>query len=240
MGNKPSRSLHERAHLLVYGYIHDWNKKNIDCKIPEDLIKYFIIFFQNDLKFDTAKVGRDLYFENDDKIVKIKEMQFSHEICLVNQVFSDKICSQFDIKYIVRHTQDSYAQLLCDFGYLIHDINDENIEKLDFESDGFGGATRNEHISAGFTIVGSSGVIMLHDTQIKNRSNPFLKFGSLSTFKSGDIIKLSFSFKQNKWEIYHNDNFIDKISLHGHKRIIPGVGLKATYCWIEIFECKLY
>ena len=240
MGSKPSStstiSNNHRVNLLVYGYIHDWNKHNIDCKLPEDLIKSILIFYQIDLKFDTNKVGRDLYFENNDKIVKIKQMQFGHEICLLNQVFSDEMCNKFDVKYIVRHSQDSYAQLLCNLGYLIHDVNNENISKLHFDYGGFGEAGGNGEISSGVSFQGS--VYGINDAEGRKHSKS--KVGIISKFQSGDIIKLLFCFKQDKWEIYHNDNFVKKISLNGNKTIIPGVGIKATYCWVEIMECNFY
>ena len=102
----------DKINLLICGYIHEWNKDQINNKIPEDLIKQFIMFYPfKELKFNTNRIGWDIYFENNDKTVKISKLQFSHKLALLNEIFTDEMCQRFEIKYIVRISTDSVCTI---------------------------------------------------------------------------------------------------------------------------------
>ena len=100
---------------------------------------------------------------------------------------------------------------------------------------------KQKKISAGISISPSqwpSGMII---SDINNDRAP-LNYAntSLTKFKSGDKLKLVFDFLINIIQIYHNNNFIDKVSLNGNKCVIPGVSLCRPGYSVKIGKYNFY
>ena len=51
-----------------------------------------------------------------------------------------------------------------------------------------------------------------------------------------DIFRLSFDFKNDQANIYHNDNYVDKISLDGCTAITPAFALKSMSEELEVIK----
>ena len=47
----------ERKELFVFGYIHEWNKKETEVRIPASLITAFIAFYPISIKFKALILG---------------------------------------------------------------------------------------------------------------------------------------------------------------------------------------
>ena len=186
---------------------------------------------------------------NNDKLVSLHHMTFGYRTCLLNTTFADTMCDKFTLKFMVKGAQ---TFPMFGFGYAY-----SSIDKLDSDSG----------LGRGFNADYSVGVY-LDPNQNKLEAFPNytcdrqLNWGSFSNFGNSDIIELSFDFLKDKMDIYHNNNFVDYVSLHYKRQtpkntlfmriiedsdeelvdndckgIIPGVCLDTNEISIELLEC---
>ena len=73
-----------------------------------------------------------------------------------------------------------------------------------------------------------------------NWVNEQLNHEPLSTFQSGDIIKLVYDFEKDEFCMYYRNILVDKTSLEGQNSIIPGVCLSFDYITLEIRQSHFY
>ena len=66
-----------------------------------------------------------------------------------------------------------------------------------------------------------------------------LDYKSTTNFQNGDIFGMSFDFKNDSLQLYHNNNKADKISLYGDKTAIPALSLTNKHDEIEILKLEI-
>ena len=213
----------KRAELLTCGFIHEWNKQNIktNCIIPEELILTFCKFHAiNDITWNTQFIGHGIEFTKNDKMATFKPWTVKRfwgrlASLFVNKIISNKMCKKFEIKYIVNGGLSK-----CGFGYIPTIAFDKFNPRQALGNDN---QQLGEDKSVGLYLDGQTtklkvvtghgfGNVKLDAKSLSNLSTRLL---------TGGIIGLLFDFENDQLEIYHNDTFVNKLCLEGHKKFNP-------------------
>ena len=234
----------ERAELLTCGFLHEWNKQNIqttNCIIPEELIQTFCKFYPiDDITWNTEIKGHGIDFTKDNKQATFEPHTVMRYWCgkaslFVNKIISDKMCKRFEIKYV--HNGDLN---ISGFGY----IPTSAFYKFDvYQALGDNGQQLGEDESVGLFLRNSKLEIITGDG-FGNIKLDAKSLNDLNTDDKEGIIGLLFDFENDALEIYHDDTFVNKLGLDGHKSIIPaftfaGAGSFSSQA-LEIKECNFY
>ena len=159
------------------------------------------------------------------KIVRVKKSIDGWQTCLFGQQIEKKYCNQFDI--YIKWNSGIYAFFM---GYITSTIS-ESIGRWNSAL----GQHENKSNSVGIFVSNSNKILWRHDKH-PIVSPQQLKYESQTEFDKNDIFRLSFNFKNDVVNIYHNDNYVDNIPLYGCTVITPAFALQSVNEELEIVK----
>eukprot|EP01084_Bolivina_argentea_P206445 352487_1 len=212
--------------LLTYGYVREHS--NIES-IPIDILWMLTVFHNYTMHFhhNSKQHERYLQFSSDHCVTRIIQAtknanNFRYTTCLFGLTITSKICDKYNI-YLNLNKGGFYM------GYVT------SIDAIKNWNTKIGGG-ENKNSSVGISVQSDRHYMYLFD---KDHVYESLQYENGARFEIDDLIILSFDFKRDTLDIYHNHKKASSISLNGHKAIIPAFTLSTPYETIEILKYEL-
>ena len=231
--------------LLVFGYIHEFEKHN-DVNIITELI-WILIEYLNcifDINFDQNNPNKNnLHFFNSKKVGSVKD-KTSDEICVTEQALTNKICNSFKIIFKVTWTNDAKSDYGSYFliGYLTESI-DKSILIWKKDNNLLGKSI----YQYAFTMMGNNS-ISPNNSSLGGATIINLSGDNKQSHSSGDIFAIRYSFETHISKLYHNGKALGIGINHSYQsnkptQIIPAVCITSynnnDYGTIQILGCIL-
>ena len=231
----------KRQQLLVFGYIHDWNKQKNAATIPETLIKTFNSFYPVDIKFHT-KIHGGFTFSNNDTYATMPYPKFSASIystAMIDKIISAEMCKRFEIKYRFEIMENASAGLDGigghDGGFAIGYLPSSDLYNFHFNYAPLGEDNQQNCFDDN-----SVGIYFMPRGVWERRNHlKRLLVSDRAPLSDDDTFGLVFDFESDEMKIFHNDKYISSVTLDGSKSIVPAVCLPFYFAWIVISEWKL-
>ena len=214
-----------RQKYIVYGYSRKMEKllPKFDkyYSIPNDIIDIILLYYSENLKFNREHHGKEIIFINDTTITKNEKM--GTNVCIFGDEITSKQCNKF--KIYIKWVQ---CKSCIDMGFLTSSIQDSI---GDYQA--ALGQGENKEKSVAFFIAKT----MIHTFEHSKHSTGKKSLHSSTPFGKHSIFALEFNFVADELVVYHNDDKVDIVSLHGCKSIIPALSIDKDEI-LEITKCE--
>lgn len=193
---------------LVSGYCKQWNKNEAKkIIIPTEITYIILMFYYQNLQFNTKTHGTNLEFIGDKITHKISNTHI-WSTCIFGDEITNQECKSFEIEI-------KWVTAIRTFfiGYIYKNQNiDWNVEP---------GCRKNKHNSVGIYLSHTGEILLCDKDNYDKDIRAEQQNGIYAKFKKNDLFRLKIDFEQNKFILYHNNNMIASYSLNGNKNIIP-------------------
>lgn len=226
---------HYNKECVVSRFITKHNK-SAKTFIPREITTIIALYysFNFSVKFNRSEHGKYLTFLTNTKIQKLDHgnrfriNKHGCSTCLLDTMITAKMCNKFAVDFKLSKANDASSFFI---GYVTSQGCIKNW---------------NHGLGEGDNKYSTFGLYINHRTTMKlsvyslNREvikYPTECYKTNSYFKDGDVFTMMFDFMNDCIEIYHNYRYADRISLQGHKSLIPGVSIWNLNASVEIVKC---